>query len=153
VVVSVGLTLVDPLAAVDVNVPGTIEMLVAPLVTQLNVLLCPFVTLDGLAVNELIVGFVAACAIPLRLTQTRKVSRIKEGLAQHTATGLRSTASNCSFTAPEIFIFHPWIRYDRQFCGTPRPSTVLLNQVQENFTSAHFYITLMDFDSSASAVG
>jgi hypothetical protein len=39
VVVSVGLRLVEPLAAVEVNVPGTIEMLVAPLVTQLSLLL------------------------------------------------------------------------------------------------------------------
>jgi hypothetical protein len=91
---------------VDVNVPGTIEMLVASLVTQLSLLLCPFVMLDGLAVNELIVGFVAAPATPLSTTQASKVSRIEKALPQHSATVLRSTVSNCLFTAPPIFIFH-----------------------------------------------
>jgi hypothetical protein len=56
VVVAVGLTLVDPLADVDVNVPGVIPILVAPVVTQLNLLLAPEVILEGLAVKELIVG-------------------------------------------------------------------------------------------------
>ena len=40
----------------DVNVPGVMAMLVAPVVTQLNVLLEPEVTLVGLAVKELMVG-------------------------------------------------------------------------------------------------
>jgi hypothetical protein len=56
VVVSVGLTLVEPLADVDVNVPGVMEMLAAPLVDQLSVLLEPEFMLSGRAVNELIVG-------------------------------------------------------------------------------------------------
>jgi len=56
VVVAVGLTLVEPLAAVEVNVPGVIPILVAPLVAQLNLLLAPEVILEGLAVKELIVG-------------------------------------------------------------------------------------------------
>ena len=56
-VVAVGLTLVEPLADVEVNVPGVIAILVAPLVAQLNVLLDPEVILEGLAVKELIVGF------------------------------------------------------------------------------------------------
>ena len=55
-VVAVGLTLVEPLAAVEVKVPGVIAMLVAPLVTQLRVLLEPGVMLVGLAVKELMVG-------------------------------------------------------------------------------------------------
>ena len=55
-VVAVGLTLVEPLAAVEVNVPGVIPILVAPLVAQLNLLLAPEVILEGLAVKELIVG-------------------------------------------------------------------------------------------------
>jgi len=59
VVVAVGLTLVEPLADVDVNVPGVIEMLVAPVVDQLNVLLAPDMKLVGLGTKELIVGFVA----------------------------------------------------------------------------------------------
>lgn len=56
VVVVVGLTEVDPLAEVDVNVPGVIATLVAPDVAQVNVLLDPDVTLVGLAVNDEIVG-------------------------------------------------------------------------------------------------
>ena len=55
-VVAVGLTLVEPLADVDVNVPGAMAMLVAPVVAQVSVLLEPEVMLVGLAVKELIVG-------------------------------------------------------------------------------------------------
>lgn len=53
---AVGLTLVDPLANVDVKVPGVMEMLVWPLVTQLSVLLEPELMLLGFAVKEVIVG-------------------------------------------------------------------------------------------------
>jgi hypothetical protein len=56
VVVAVGLTLVEPLAAVDVNVPGVMARLVAPVVAQLNMLLEPEVILEGLAVKEPMVG-------------------------------------------------------------------------------------------------
>jgi len=56
VVVAVGLTFVEPLADVDVNVPGVMARLVAPVVAQLNVLLEPEVMLVGLAVKELIAG-------------------------------------------------------------------------------------------------
>jgi len=42
---------------VDVNVPGVMARLVAPVVAQLNVLLEPEVMLVGLAVKELIAGF------------------------------------------------------------------------------------------------
>ena len=55
-VVAVGLTLVEPLADVDVNVPGVMAILAAPLVAQFSVLLEPELTLVGLAVKELIVG-------------------------------------------------------------------------------------------------
>jgi hypothetical protein len=61
VVVAVGLTVVEPLAEVDVNVPGVIAMLVAPFVAQVNVLLTPEFMLVGLAVNEVTVG---ADAVP-----------------------------------------------------------------------------------------
>jgi hypothetical protein len=66
--------------------------------------------LDGLAVNELIVGLVAARSTPVRATQANNVSRMKKDLPQYSATTLRSIASNCLFIPPEIFIFHPWIR-------------------------------------------
>ncbi|MGA3008897.1 MAG: hypothetical protein ABSD72_01420 [Terracidiphilus sp.] len=60
IVVTVGLTVVEPLADVDVNVPGVMAMLVAPLVVQLSVLLEPELILVGLAVKELIVGLLPA---------------------------------------------------------------------------------------------
>ncbi|MFZ0963990.1 MAG: hypothetical protein WAO35_24255 [Terriglobia bacterium] len=53
---AVGLTLVEPLADVDVNVPGVMAMLAAPVVAQASVLLEPEAMLVGLAVNELITG-------------------------------------------------------------------------------------------------
>jgi hypothetical protein len=56
VVVAVALTLVEPLADVEVNVPGVMARLVAPLVAQLNMLLEPEVIVEGLAVKEPIVG-------------------------------------------------------------------------------------------------
>ena len=62
-VVAVGLTLVEPLAEVDVNVPGVMATLVAPFVTQLSVVLEPEFMLVGLAVKTLITGFtVTVCA-------------------------------------------------------------------------------------------
>jgi len=60
VVVAVGLTLVEPLPDVDVNVPGVMARLVAPVVAQLSVLLEPELMPVGLAVNELIVGLLPA---------------------------------------------------------------------------------------------
>ena len=62
-VVAVGLTPVEPLADADVNVPGVIARLVAPVVTQLNVLLEPVVMLAGLAVKELMVGLPAVFTV------------------------------------------------------------------------------------------
>ncbi len=56
-VVTDGDTVVEPLAAVDVNPPGVIAMVVASLEAQLSVLLAPALMLEGLAVNEAIVGF------------------------------------------------------------------------------------------------
>jgi len=48
--------LVDPLADVDVNVPGATAILVAPAAAQLNVLLAPALMVVGFAVKEVIVG-------------------------------------------------------------------------------------------------
>jgi hypothetical protein len=56
VVVAVGLTLVEPFADEDENVPGTIATLVAPVVAQLNVVLAPELMPVGLAAKEVIVG-------------------------------------------------------------------------------------------------
>ena len=62
-VVAVGLTLVEPLADVDVNVPGVMAMLVTPVVAQLSVLLEPEVILVGFAVKESIVGLLGAVTV------------------------------------------------------------------------------------------
>jgi hypothetical protein len=59
VVVAVGLTVVEPLAAAEVNVPGVMAMVVAPVTVQLNVLLDPELMLVGFAVKELMVGLLA----------------------------------------------------------------------------------------------
>jgi len=56
VVVEVGLTLAEPLAALDLMVPGVMVMLVAFVVTQVKVALAPEVMLAGLALKEVIVG-------------------------------------------------------------------------------------------------
>jgi hypothetical protein len=56
VVVAVGLTLIEPLADVEVNVPGVIAMLVVPAADQLSVLLEPEFMLVGFAVKDVIVG-------------------------------------------------------------------------------------------------
>jgi len=63
VVVAVGLTLVEPLADVEVNVPGVMARLVAPVVDQLSVLLEPEVILVGMAVKELIIGLLAVFTV------------------------------------------------------------------------------------------
>ena len=59
-VVAVGLTLIEPLADAEVNDPGAMATLVAPLVAQLSTLLEPEVILAGLAVKELMVGLLPA---------------------------------------------------------------------------------------------
>jgi hypothetical protein len=48
---------------VDVNVPGVMAIVVAPLVVQLNMLLEPELILVGLAVKELIVGMLAVFTV------------------------------------------------------------------------------------------
>jgi len=48
--------LLEPLADVDVNVPGVMAILVAPAAAQLSVLLVPELILVGSAVKEVIVG-------------------------------------------------------------------------------------------------
>jgi hypothetical protein len=67
VVVAIGLTLVEPLADVEVNVPGVMARLVAPVVAQLSVLLEPEVILVGLAVKELITGLLSVFTVTVSL--------------------------------------------------------------------------------------
>ena len=75
-VVAVGLTLVEPLAEVDVNVPGLMAILVAPVVAQLNVLLEPEVILVGLAVKELIVGLFGMFTVTVSVDVTEPAALV-----------------------------------------------------------------------------
>jgi hypothetical protein len=71
VVVVVGLTVVDPLADVDVNVPGVMATLVAPVAAQLSVLFDPETMVAGLALKELTTG------LPDALTVTVAVATVE----------------------------------------------------------------------------
>ena len=51
-----GLTFVEPVADVEVNVPGAMAILVAPVVAQLSVVPVPEFMLVGVAVKEVIDG-------------------------------------------------------------------------------------------------
>lgn len=62
-VVAAGLTLVEPLADVELNDPGAMAILVAPVVAQLSELLDPNVMVVGFAVKELIVGLPGALTV------------------------------------------------------------------------------------------
>lgn len=53
---AVGATLSEPLALAEVNDPGVMVMLVAPVATQLRMLLAPEAMLDGDAAKVVIVG-------------------------------------------------------------------------------------------------
>ena len=75
-VVAVGLTFVEPLADVDVNVPGVMARLVAPVVAQLKVLLEPEVILVGLAVKELIVGLFGMFTVTVSVDATEPVALV-----------------------------------------------------------------------------
>jgi hypothetical protein len=61
----VGLTLVEPVADVDVKVPGVMAILVAPVVAQFSVLLEPEVMLVGLAVKESITGLLGVVTVTI----------------------------------------------------------------------------------------
>ena len=67
---AVGLTLVEPLADVEVNVPGVMAMLVAPFVAQLSVLLEPEAMIEGLAVKELMAGLLGAFTVTVTVAVT-----------------------------------------------------------------------------------
>jgi hypothetical protein len=68
VVVAVGLTVVEPLAEVDVNVPGVIASVAAPVVSQLSVPLEPKAILAGFAEKEVIVGLLGGFAVTVTVT-------------------------------------------------------------------------------------
>ena len=75
-----GLTVVDPLAEVEVKLPGVIAIVVAPLVDQLSVALDLELMPVGFAENEEIVGIVVFPEAELdapQLTNTAEASRIR----------------------------------------------------------------------------
>ncbi len=75
-VVAVGLTLVEPLADADVNVPGVMAMLVDPVVTQASVLLDPELILVGLAVNESMAGLLGGVKVTVTVAVLEPVSLV-----------------------------------------------------------------------------
>jgi hypothetical protein len=76
-VVAVGLTIVEPVAVVEVNVPGDIETLVAPLVTQLSVLVEPEPMLAGLAVKETMTGEAVTVTATVAVTDPAALVAVK----------------------------------------------------------------------------
>jgi hypothetical protein len=88
VVVAVGLTLVELLAADDVKLPGVMATLVAPLATQLNLLLDPEVILEGLAANEVMVGFPVAFTVTVAVDVTDPAALVAVSVYVVVAAGL-----------------------------------------------------------------
>jgi hypothetical protein len=85
VVVTVGLTLVEPVADVDVNVPGVMAILAAPVTIQLSVLLVPELMLVGSAVKEAIVGgdpFPVGKVVEPQPVSSTQISRIMRTSSQ-----------------------------------------------------------------------
>jgi hypothetical protein len=89
VVVAVGLMLVEPLADADVNVPGVMATLVAPVAAQLNVLVAPEFMLVGFAEKELIVG-----AEPFPSDELDEL--VPQPASPTQTASIRSTAERCS---------------------------------------------------------
>ena len=77
VVVAVGLTLVEPVAALEVKLPGVIAIDVAPLADQFKLLLDPEVMLPGLAENELITGLLPAAFTVMVSHLRRRPRRVR----------------------------------------------------------------------------
>ena len=95
VVVAAGETLVEPLADVDVKLPGVMEIAVAPLVDQESVTLVPDVIVVALAVKELIEGAdpfpglleLLTAAQPARPTQVSATTKSTARLRAETPAG------------------------------------------------------------------
>ena len=82
--VAVGLTPVEPLADVELNAPGEIEIVVAPLVVQLSVVLVPELMVAGLAANDTIEGMeplpggvFTVAAVPAQLLKPKQASKTR----------------------------------------------------------------------------
>jgi hypothetical protein len=76
-VVDVGLTLVDPLANVEVKVPGVMAIVVAPLVAQLSMALVPEFMVAGLAPNDEMAGTEPCGCFPELLTLAQPLRPIE----------------------------------------------------------------------------
>jgi hypothetical protein len=72
--VAVGLTLVVPLAEVEVKVPGVTAMVVAPVVAQVRVVLEPELIVVGFAVKELMAGLVGAFTVTVAVAIVEPVA-------------------------------------------------------------------------------
>jgi len=97
VVVAAGLTLIEPLAAVDVNVPGAIAMLVAPETDQLRVLLDPEAMPEGLAAKEPICGAEFCCGgVVCEVAEPAQPARATQQTSAQTST----QTANARETAP-----------------------------------------------------
>jgi hypothetical protein len=89
--------LVDPLADVEVNVPGEMATLIAPVAAQLSMLLAPEFMLVGFAAKEVIVGadpfpeevLVPQPASPTQIASIKAQKRSREEL--------RPTSNMCAF--------------------------------------------------------
>jgi hypothetical protein len=77
VVAAVGLTVVSPLAAADVNDPGEMATLVAPVVAQPSVVVPPAPMVVGLAVKELMMGRFTTLTVALAVTDPPALVAVK----------------------------------------------------------------------------
>jgi hypothetical protein len=104
--VAVGLTLVVPVADVEVKVPGVMAMLVAPVVAQLSVLLVPELMLVGFAVKEAIVGaepFTTGGFVEPQPVSSTQINRIRRTSAQLPRPGdLRPQSHVRAFTLASV---------------------------------------------------
>ena len=91
----VGLTLVEPLADVELKPPGEIEIIVAPFVVQLNVLVASAFMLVGFAAKDEMEGaepvpWVASgeLVVPAQLVNPAQASRMKNSTLRLNPGGL-----------------------------------------------------------------
>jgi hypothetical protein len=136
VVVAVGLTLVEPFADVDVNVPGAMAILVAPVVSQLSVLLVPEFMLVGAAVKEVIAGAESVpenesdCIAelqPASPTQANRISTIAQGSNPEARSSPRVLIPILQ-NEPAESMRSPWVVVDDIILATPSSSQSVLQE-------------------------
>ena len=71
-----GFTVVEPVAEVEVNVPGVIAIDAAPVVFHESVLLAPDWMLVGLALNDVIDGFLTV-TVAMRVTEPAELVAVR----------------------------------------------------------------------------